>query len=381
MHRIGIVTTSRADYGIWLPVLRAITASPRLTVELYVTGMHLAPAYGLTVEQIRADGFPIAAEISSLLAEDSPAAVATAMGLGTMGFAQAFQRDRPDLLMVLGDRFDMLPAALAALPFNLPVAHVHGGETTTGAIDDALRHAITQLSQWHFTATEAARERVIAMGAAPAQVICSGAPALDHLAQMHYFSQAELEASLSIALSPAPVLVTFHPETRAYAHAAAHAAVVVNALRDLNRPVLITRTNADTAGGLIQHAFNELAATCRHVHIVDNLGTQRYFSLLRLAAAIVGNSSSGLIEAPSFALPVVNIGGRQGGRLRAANVIDVPCTTDAVRAGLARALTPDFRATLCGLKNPYGDGQAAARIVHTLETITSAAAVTPPQDR
>ena len=369
MRTIGVVTSSRADYGIYRPLLQAIAAEPQLRLQLFVTGMHLAPAHGLTVAAIEADGFPIAERIEGLLADDSAAGIAASMGLTTLGFARAFGRSRPDLLLVLGDRFEMHAAALAALPFNLPLAHIHGGELTAGAIDDALRHSLTKLSHLHFVATEAYAARVRQLGEEPWRVTVSGAPGLDALAGFVPLAAAELEARIGLPLDPAPLLVTFHPVTLEPDQAGQQLTELLAALDQSGLPVLFTAPNADAGGRFLAGLLADYVAPRPQTRLVTSLGTAGYFSVMSSAAAMVGNSSSGLIEAPSFALPVVNIGDRQEGRVRAANVLDVGYGRREIAAAITRATTPAFRQALVGLPNPYGDGRAAERIVEDLKTV------------
>lgn len=367
MSTIGVVTTSRADYGIYRPILQAIAAEPQLRLQLFVTGMHLAPEHGLTVAAIEADGFPIAERIEGLLADDSPAGIAASMGLTTQGFSRAFARSRPDLLLVLGDRFEMHAAALAALPFSIPMAHIHGGELTVGAIDDALRHCLTKLSHLHFVATEAYAARVRQLGEEPWRVVVSGAPGLDALAAFVPLADSELERRIGLPLTPAPLLVTFHPVTLAPGQVEEHIGELLAALDQSGLPVVFTAPNADAGGRRIASLLADYVAARPRARLVTSLGTEGYFSLMARAAAMVGNSSSGLIEAPSFALPVVNIGDRQQGRVRAANVLDVGYGRQEIAVAIARATDPDFRQALVGQPNPYGDGQAAARILAVLK--------------
>ncbi len=370
MRRIGVVTTSRADYGLYRPILRAIEADPTLKLELYVSGMHLVPAYGETVAEIEADSFPIAERLSVLLADDSPGGISKSVGVGVMGFAEVFTRARPDLLLVLGDRFEMFSAPLAALPFRIPVAHLYGGELTEGALDDALRHSITKLSHLHFVSTARYAQRVIQLGEAPWRVHTVGTSSLDNLREMQFFSRDELAAQLGLSLEVAPLVVTFHPVTLAYEQTDWHIAELLAALAEASRPLVFTAPNADTHGWIIIEALRAFVADHPRAVLVDSLGTRGYFSLMHHAAAMVGNSSSGIVEAASFELPVVNIGTRQSGRVRGPNVIDCDYDRAAIRAAIAQALAPEFRAGWAGLDNPYGDEGAAQRIVAVLREVS-----------
>lgn len=367
VRTIGIVTVARSDYGISLPLLRRIQADPELRLHLIVAGMHLSPEFGLTSRAIEGDGFAIGDRVEMLLSSDSPEGIAKSMGLGTLGFAQAYARCRPDLLLVLGDRFEMHAAALAALPFKIPVAHIHGGELTEGAMDDALRHCITKLSHLHFVATDAYGQRVIQMGEEPWRVIVSGAPSLDNLRSMKLLDRQELEVRFGVRLNGSPLLVTFHPVTLEYEHTEWHVTELLEALRTVELPIVFTLPNADTHGRIIIRMIDGFVREHPRAQLVENFGPQGYFSLMACAAAMVGNSSSGIVEAPSLGLPVVNVGTRQQGRLKADNVIDVGYRREEIARGLARALDPAFRAALRGVPNPYGDGHAAEVIVNRLK--------------
>jgi UDP-N-acetylglucosamine 2-epimerase (non-hydrolysing)/GDP/UDP-N,N'-diacetylbacillosamine 2-epimerase (hydrolysing) len=370
MRTLAVVTTSRADYGIYLPVLRAIHAAPDLQLTLLVTGMHLSPEFGLTVQKIEADGFPIGERIEMLLSSDTPQGIARSMGMGVAGFAQSYARSQPDLLLVLGDRFEMHAAVLAALPFTIPVAHIHGGEVTRGAIDDALRHSITKLSHLHFVSTQEYAQRVIQLGEEPWRVHVSGAPSLDNLHTIQLLDHAAFAEQYGITLAQDFLLVTYHPVTLEHQQTTWQIEQVLAALERSQYPILFTMTNADTAGRIINQRIQAYVATHSNAHWVDNLGTQGYFSAMTLARAMVGNSSSGIIEAASFTLPVVNIGNRQRGRVRGPQVVDVEPTSDAISAGIAQACAPAFRESLQGCSNPYGDGKAAERIIAVLREVS-----------
>lgn len=365
---ISVVTGSRADFGIYRPVLKAIQNHPALQLRLLVCGMHLAPEFGSTVEAILAEGIPVAERIDTLLACDSPEAVAKSMGLGLIGFAQSFAQNRPDLLLVLGDRYEMFAAATASMPFAIPLAHLHGGEATEGLIDEPIRHGLTKMSHLHFVTTEEYRRRVIQLGEQPDRVFLTGAPSLDNLHAIQFVEPDALEHHVGMSLQPAPLLATYHPVTLEYEDTEQHMAEFLGALHDIGRPVLFTYPNADTQGRQIIEAINRYLADHPDSRATRSLGTTRYFSLMRHAAAMVGNSSSGLVEAASFALPVVNIGNRQRGRVRGANVIDVADGRQAIADAIRRAIDPEFKASLAGMKNPYGDGTAAERIVDILST-------------
>ena len=369
MRTVGVVTVGRSDYGIYQPVLRAMQEHPALEPHLLVSGMHLSPEFGLTVREIEADGFPIRDRVEMLLSSDSPEGIAKAIGLGTIGFAQVYGRWRPDLLLVLGDRFEMYAAALAALPFKIPVAHLHGGELTEGATDDALRHSITKLSHLHFVSTEEYARRVRQMGEEPWRVVVSGAPGLDGIEGFTGLSREELESRFGLDVAQPPLLVTYHPASLEYEQTACQVKELLTALERSRLPVVFTAPNADVSGRTVATMIREFVASHPQARFVANLGRRGYFGLMRHAAARVGNSSSGIIEAASFRLSVVNVGTRQQGRVQGANVIDVGYESVAIGAAIARAVSPEFRRTLADLRNPYGDGRAGERIAAALAQV------------
>jgi UDP-hydrolysing UDP-N-acetyl-D-glucosamine 2-epimerase len=366
---IGVVTVARSDWGHLVPVLEAIRAAPDLELRLLVGGGHLSPRFGNTVAAIEAAGWPIHARIEMLGAGDAPADMARAAARGVAGLAEVFARERLDLLVVRGDRIEVLAAAVAALPFALPVAHLHGGEVTEGAIDEQARHAITKLAHLHFAAAEPYARRILQMGEEPWRVHCVGAPGLDRLAHLATLSRADLCARLSLPLRRPTVLVTFHPVTLEHADTARHVDALAAALATVEGDVVISYPGADTAHRAIVDRWTALAAARPGTRLAPSLGEDVYCSLLREADVMVGNSSSGLIEAASFGLPVVNVGSRQQGRERGPNVIDAAPERDAIAGALARALDPAFRRGLTGMRNPYGDGAAAPRIVRVLREV------------
>lgn len=368
MRTISVVTTSRADYGVYRPLLKRLAQHPQARLRLLVSGMHLAPEFGLTVRAIEAEGLEIAERLEMLLSSDTAQGVAKSLGLGVQAFAQSFARERPDLLVVLGDRFEMYAAALAALPFAIPVAHLFGGELTLGAIDDALRHSMSKLSHLHFVATEEFGRRVVQLGEEPWRVTVCGALSLENLDNLRLLSPQELSSQLGISMETPPLLVTYHPVTLEYQQAAWQMAELLAALEELGHPVIFTLPNADTSGRQLAAQVRAFVSEHDWSHMVEDLGTLRYFSLMSMATAMVGNSSSGLVEAPSFRLPVVNVGNRQAGRTRGANVIDVGYDRREISAGLALALDPAFRQSLSQSANPYYRPRPSAIIAESLAT-------------
>jgi len=369
MRTIGVVTVSRSDYGIYLPILRRIGADDELRLRLFVGGTHFAGAFGRTADAIEADGFTIDERIAVPLDDDSPAGVARSAGASTAAFASAFERSRPDILVVLGDRYDMHAAAVAALPLRIPVAHVHGGESSEGAIDEALRHSLTKLSHLHFASTAVHARRIEQLGEEPWRVTVSGAPALDNLAGFEPLPALELAARFGIDLTTPPLLVTYHPATLADASPEGEVDELLAAVDASGLPAVVTYPGADAHHRAIVERLRAFAQERPQTVLVESLGVRAYFTVMQGAAAMIGNSSSGIIEAASFALPVVNVGDRQQRRLRAANVLDVPCERAAIASAIERALSPAFRESLAGLENPYGDGGASERIVGRLREV------------
>ena len=370
MRTIGVVTVARSDYGIYLPILKRIQQDPDLHLHLIVAGMHLSPEFGYTVEAIEADGFEIDERVEMLLSSDTPEGIAKSMGLGTVGFAQVYARFRPDIVVVLGDRFEMHAAAVASLPFKIPIAHVHGGEVTEGAFDNALRHSMTKLGHLHFVSTEEYARRVIQMGEEPWRVTVAGAPSLDNLRDVKLLDRDRLCKQFGLHLDATPfLLVTFHPVTLEYERTHWQVSELLAGLETVDLPVLFTMPNADTSRSIIASLIEEFVEAHRSAQAVDNLGTQGYFSAMALAAAMVGNSSSGIVEAASFGLPVVNIGSRQSGRAKGVNVIDVGYERTSIGEGLKQALDPQFRIQLRGMRNPYNAGGASDKIVQVLKQI------------
>jgi UDP-hydrolysing UDP-N-acetyl-D-glucosamine 2-epimerase len=370
-RRIAVVTSSRADYGFLKPVLTDIQARPELALRLLVTGSHLDERLGGTVREIEDDGFPIHARVPLGGGVSTPGAMAQALGRCVSAFAQLFAQDPPDLLAVIADRYEMFGAAVAAVTSGLPVAHISGGDLTEGVMDDAFRHALTKLCHLHFPSNALSAARIRQMGEEPWRIHVVGDPCLDALANTTWLSNAELAQRLD--LSPAewepPLLVTLHPVApgpEAVERQVAHVRAALDAYAGL---VVMTAANGDPGGERINAALQGYAGRRPKTRFVTSLGWVAYVSLMRRARAMVGNSSSGLLEAPSFELPVVNIGDRQRGRLRAANVIDVPDEPAAIRDGLARALSAEFRRTLQGLANPYRDGRSAQKIVEVLAAV------------
>lgn len=366
---MGVVTVGRSDYGSYLPVLRRIQADPELKLHLIIAGAHLLPEFGSTAGGIEKDGFEIGERVEIPLSSDSPEGIACSMGLATAGFAQSYARSCPDILVVLGDRFEMHAAALAALPFKIPVAHLHGGEITRGTMDDALRHSLTKLSHLHFVSTKKYARRVMQLGEEPWRIMVSGAPGLENLKSVRLLESGQLEAEYGLHVEPQTLLATFHPVTLEYEETETQVDELLAALEACERPVIFTMPNADTNHRVIRRRIKAFVQAHPSAQAAENLGTKGYFSLMSLVAAMVGNSSSGLIEAPSFGLPVVNIGTRQEGRVRAPNVIDAGYRREDIIEAVEKALRPEFRESLRNRTNPYFLEQASDKIVQRLKEV------------
>lgn len=368
-RRVAVVTVGRSDYGIYQPVLAALSARGDVEAGLIVGAAHLVAAHGEGEAAIRRDGHTILDTVEMLMAADTRAATALSIGIGAAGFARAFARVKPDLIILLGDRYEMFAAAGAAVPLDIPLLHLHGGEVTEGAMDERFRHAITKLSHLHCVATPLAGQRVRQMGEEAWRVEVTGAPGLDALLGREPADRAALFAGIGMQDRGGFLLVTFHPVTTEPDPEGRQVAALLGALRGSGMQLLCTIANADPGGAAINAALRaEEAARPDAVKVVTGLGPL-YGAAMAHAAAMIGNSSSGVIEACSFGLPVVNIGSRQDGRERSANLIDCACEEAAITAALVRALSPEFRARAKAAENVYGDGRAGGRIARiTAET-------------
>ena len=369
MRNIAVFTGTRAEYGLLYWLLHDIRNDAALSLQLIVSGAHLSPEFGNTWQQIERDGFTIDAKVEMLLSSDSPSGIAKSMGLGMIGFADALEWLKPDALVLLGDRYEALAMAQVAMVFNIPIVHLHGGEITEGAFDDAIRHAITKLSQYHCTSTEAYRRRVIQLGEPPERVRNVGAIGLDHLKRSQFLSLPELGKALGFDLQQPYFIVTYHPVTLANEEPVSSFQALLQALDDHpDHQVIITYPNADTGGRSIIPLIEAYAAKQpRRVLAMPSLGQLRYLSAVRYCAAVIGNSSSGIIEVPAFNKPTVNIGDRQKGRLAAASVIHCEASHASITQAIAQA------SAVAGehqpVDNPYGQGNASEQMIELLKTM------------
>lgn len=367
-RKICVITGTRAEYGLLRWVMQGVKDDPELTLQIIATGAHLSPEFGLTYREIEQDGFQIDRKVEMLTSSDTSVGIAKSMGLGLIGFADALNELRPDLIVVLGDRFEIFAAVAAALVARIPVAHLHGGETTEGAFDEALRHSITKMSHLHFVAAEAYRRRVIQLGEQPERVFLVGGLGIDNIKRLKLLDRAGLEASLGFNLGQKNLLITFHPVTLEMATAADQMAELLATLAELNDTQFIfTMPNADTGGRVLIRMVEQFVAQHPNAHAYASLGQLRYLSCVAHVDGVVGNSSSGLLEVPSFNKGTINIGDRQRGRLQAASVINCEPTRLSIVAALEKLYSADFQASLAQVRNLYGEGGASEKVVETIK--------------
>ena len=363
-RKICFVTGTRAEYGLLYWLMKEVQADRDLQLQIIATGMHLSPEFGLTYRTIVEDGFSIDAKVEMLLSSDTAVGIAKSIGLGVIGFADALERSRPDLLVVLGDRYEVLAAAQAALVARIPVAHIHGGETTEGAIDESIRHAVTKMSHLHFVAAEPYRTRVIQLGEHPDTVFNVGSLGIENIRRLRLLDKSRLEESIEFRLDDPFFLVTYHPATLGATAPRAAMQALLDALdRFPEAKIILTKPNSDTDGRVLCQMIDEYARRNEGRAVAfTSMGQLRYLSALGMAAAVIGNSSSGIIEAPACNTPTVNIGDRQSGRLKAASIIDCLEETESISAAIAKALSPSFRARAGEGVSLYGRGESASDI-------------------
>jgi UDP-N-acetylglucosamine 2-epimerase (non-hydrolysing)/GDP/UDP-N,N'-diacetylbacillosamine 2-epimerase (hydrolysing) len=374
LRRISVVTGSRADYGHLFCLLEALRGDNSVKLQLIVTGAHLLASHGSTYKIIEKDGFDIHAKVDVLKFADTEEGLCQSIGLGCQLFPSIWKKLKPDMVVVLGDRFEILPAVITAYIHKIAIAHIHGGETTRGLIDEGIRHSITKMASYHFTSNQVYAKRVIQMGEAPNRVFNLGAPGLDQLNRISYSDRTELSKILKLDLLSGPVaIVTYHPVTLEKQNPQEQIREIFKALQSFPGKIVFTKANVDTYGKIINAELSKFCLSHPHQYqLFDNLGQQRYYSCLKNFDLMIGNSSSGIIEAASFGLPVVNIGDRQKDRVHATNVIDVRCDSKAISAGIKKALTPAFRQLSRKVKNPYqgsGHGQISHKIKDKLKSL------------
>ncbi len=369
MKRIGIMTGTRAEYGLLKSLMQEINKDNDLELYLIVSGMHLSPEFGMTYQEIEEDGFEINAKVEMLLSSDSPAGISKSIGLGVIGFADEFQRADLDMLILLGDRYEALSAAISAMVMRIPIAHLHGGELTEGAIDEGIRHSITKMSYLHFTSTEQYRNRVIQLGENPERVFYVGALGVENIKKINLMTKEELEKSIHFEIDENTVVVTYHPVTLENNTVEEQ---FLNLLEVLDRNpkirMIFTKANADTNGRIVNELIDKYAAqnserACAFV----SLGQKRYLSALKYCRIVIGNSSSGIIEAPSFGKPIINIGDRQKGRICADSVINCGYTQQEIQQAMETALTEEFENKASNCRNPYEKENTAANIISVIK--------------
>lgn len=370
--KICIATGTRAEYGLLKPLIEKIKSESDFTLQLLVTGAHLSPEFGLTYKQIESDGYTIDAKVEMLLSSDTPEGITKSMGLGMIGYSESLKRLNPDLLIILGDRYEMLSVASTALIFRIPIAHIHGGELTEGAYDDAIRHAITKMSALHFTSTEIYRKRVIQLGEQPERVYNVGAIGLDNFRTLKLLSKKEIEKELGLKFTQCNYLVGFHPETLSNITVEEQFNELLKAIETQKDSLFIfTKANADTNGRIINQMIQSFVKDFPEKAVLfDSLGSRRYLSVMKHVTAVVGNSSSGILEAPSAPAATINIGDRQKGRIQAESVINCITNKMDIINAFKKVRSEEFRHIVNDVINPYGNGQASNHILGVLKNIS-----------
>jgi GDP/UDP-N,N'-diacetylbacillosamine 2-epimerase (hydrolysing) len=369
-RKICVITGARAEYGLLYGLMKGVQFSEKLKLQVIVTGMHLSPEFGLTYKQIEQDGFTINKKVEMLLSSDSEVGITKSMGVGLVGFADALNDIKPDLIVILGDRYEIFIAASAATVARIPIVHLHGGETTEGAFDESFRHSITKMSHLHFTATEEYRRRVVQLGEQPDRVFNVGAIGIDNIKRLKLLSKQEFERSINFKLGEKNLLVTFHPVTLENATSREQFNYLLTALEKLEETnIIFTKANADTDGRIINKMIDEYVANYSQTSIAFNsLGQLRYLSAIQYVDGVVGNSSSGLLEAPSFKVGTINIGDRQKGRIKASSIIDCLPTEDGIQEALGELFSPEFNQSVKQTVSLFGEGGVAEKVVHIIES-------------
>lgn len=368
MKKICVITGTRAEYGLLSKLMKRIKDCPDMQLQIIATNMHLSPEFGLTYREIEADGFRIDRKVEMLLSSDTRNATTKSLGLGIIGFADAFEALTPDVVVILGDRYEMLGAASAALLYGIPIAHISGGDVTEGAYDDAIRHSISKMSHLHFTSAEEYRQRVIQLGEQPDRVFNFGAIGLDNMRKIQFLDRQSLEQSIGFEIGEDCILVTYHPVTMERNSAESQFGALLKAIDRVGCRVIFTKPNSDSDGRVIIKMIDEyVAANSDKAACYTSLGYMRYLSALQFVKAVVGNSSSGILEVPSFGIPTVNIGDRQKGRLRADSVIDCNTDVDSIEKAIRDALSQEWQTIARNATNPYEQPDTVARIFEVLQ--------------
>ena len=367
-RKICVVTGTRAEYGLLRWVIQGIQDSDEIDLQLIVTGMHLSPEFGLTISEIEADGFCIDRKVEMLLSSDTPVGITKSVGLAMIGFADALSQLQPDLLLVLGDRYEIFAAAASAMLACIPIAHCHGGESTEGVIDESIRHSITKMAHLHFVAADPYRRRVIQLGEDPDHVFKVGGLGIDNILNQKLLNKKQFEESIDFRLSERNLLITFHPETLKKDNSVKQMSELLNALSEFHDMGLIfTMPNSDAGGRVLFEQINEFCSNNFNARAYTSLGQLRYLSCIQHVDGVIGNSSSGLLEVPSFKKGTINIGDRQSGRLKALSIIDSAADRNSIRSAINHLLSKPFQDKLQEVVNPYGEGGASKSIVRILE--------------
>ena len=370
MKKICVVTGTRAEYGLLYWLMKEIETDKDLELQIIATGMHLSPEFGLTYKEIEKE-FTIDKKIEMLLSSDTSVGIAKSMGLAQISFAESYEELKPDILIVLGDRYEIFSAVSAAMIAQIPIAHLHGGETTEGAFDESIRHSITKMSHLHFTGTDEYKNRVIQLGEQPTMVFNVGGMGIENIKRLNLLSKEEFEKSIDFKLNKKNILVTFHPVTLENSTAKEQFVELLDAIDELeDTNIIFTKANSDTDGRVINQMCDEYVAKNAHKAVCfTSLGQLRYLSALQYVDAMVGNSSSGLAEAPSFKIGTINIGDRQKGRIKADSVIDCEPNQQSIKKTFNKLYSKDFKETLKTVQNPYGNGYASKKIIEVIKKV------------
>lgn len=373
MKKIAVITGTRAEFGLLRPLIDQILLSNEFQLQLIVTAMHLSPEFGYTADEIEKSGYKIAKKVECLLSSDTAVGISKSIGLAMIGFADAMEELQPNLTVILGDRSEMLAAATAAMIANIPIAHIHGGETTEGAYDEAIRHAITKMSYWHFASTEIYRNRIIQLGENPDRVFNVGAIGLDSIKNLELLSREDFEKSINFTLGEKNILITFHPVTLENNSAEEQFTELLNALKSLEQTHFIfTHSNSDKNGRIINQMITRFVSENKAIAVdFKSLGQLRYLSSLQYMDVVMGNSSSGILEVPSFNMPTINVGDRQKGRVMAESVINTIPETEKIQEALKLAFSDSFRAKIINQKQLYGNGNASMQVMGVLKRLPS----------
>ena len=370
MNKILVITSGRADYGLLYWVMRNIDASPDYELQIIATGMHLSPEFGSTYQKIEEDGFTINRKVELLLSSDTNEAISKSMGLGMIGFSSAFEELQPDLIVVLGDRFEIFAAVATAMVQKFPIAHIHGGESTEGSIDEAIRHCITKMSHLHFTANEKYSKRVIQLGENPGRVFNVGGPGIENIKKLKLLTKVQLEKAINFKLNIKNILVTFHPVTLENKTSKKQFRELLDTVDELeNTNIIFTKANSDIGGKIINHMIDQYVKKNSDKSMcAASLGQLNYLSVLRYVDFMIGNSSSGIHEAPSFKIGTINIGDRQNGRIKSKSVLNCLPNKRSIKKAIKIIYSNKFQKLLKNVKNPYGNGCASKKIVKVLKT-------------